>query len=385
MIQVGMSPALGTFLAGVVLANSEYRHELESDIEPFKGLLLGLFFIAVGATIDFRLILEQPLLILGAVASIMLIKFGVLVGLARGFKLGTDQGLLLAVSLAQVGEFAFVLLSTAGQLGVLESTITAPLTAVVALSMAITPILMLVNERVLLPRVGTPAASTRAMDHINEDNPVIIAGFGEFGSVVGRLLQANDIGTTVLDFDSDRVDILRRLGLKVYYGDALRHDLLAVAGADKAQLIVIALGSGAQTLELVHVVRKHFPHLTIVARACDRSEATQLLNAGVAHVYRESLDASLRMGADLLHLLGMRAYQAQRAAQTFRRHDEAILRELAGLDADRATLISVARERIASLEQIMRADLQWDEQMSHRDAAWDNTSLRDEVVSGTFR
>ncbi len=385
MTQVGMSPALGTFLAGVVLANSEYRHELESDIDPFKGLLLGLFFIAVGATIDFRLIIEQPLLILGAVAGLMLIKFGVLFALARIFKLGTDQGLLLAVSLAQVGEFAFVLLSTAGQLGVLPSTIAAPLTAVVALSMAITPILMMLNERVLLPRVGTPEASTREMDHINEDNPVIIAGFGEFGSVVGRLLQANDIGTTVLDFDSDRVDILRRLGLKVYYGDALRHDLLAVAGANKARVIVIALGSGEQTLQLVHVVQKHFPHLTIVARASDRGEASRLLNAGVDHVYRESLDSSLRMGVDLLSMLGMRAYQAQRAAQTFRRHDEAALRELAAMDVDRSTLLSVARERIASLEHMLRADLQWDEAMTHRDAAWDNTSLREEVMSGTFR
>lgn len=385
MTQVGMSPALGTFLAGVVLANSEYRHELESDIEPFKGLLLGLFFIAVGATIDFRLIIEQPLLIFATLSGIMLIKFGVLFALSRLFRLGTDQGLLLAVSLAQIGEFAFVLIATAGTLGVLPNTITAPLTAIVALSMAITPILMMLNERLILPRVGTPEANPREMDQINEDNPVIIAGFGEFGSVVGRLLQANDIGTTVLDFDSDRVDILRRLGLKVYYGDALRHDLLDVAGARTARVIVIALGSAEQTLELVHVVHKHFPHLTLVARARDRGEASRLLNAGVDHVYRESLDSSLRMGVDVLSMLGMRAYQAQRAAQTFRRHDEAALRELATLHADRSTMLSVARERIANLEQILRADLQWDEELTHRDAAWDNTSLREEVVQGTFR
>ncbi|UCH26516.1 MAG: cation:proton antiporter, partial [Trueperaceae bacterium] len=347
MTQVGLSPALGTFLAGVVLANSEYRHELESDIEPFKGLLLGLFFIAVGASIDFQLVIAEPLLIVGLLAGIMVLKFGILVGLGRGFRLGWDQCLLFAFALAQVGEFAFVLLSSANQLGVLGPEITSPLTATVALSMALTPLLMRLNERFIQPYLGTREREERAADEIREENLVIVAGFGKFGHIVGRLLMANGIGTTVLDIDSDRVDLLRRLGLKVYYGDASRHDLLAAAGADKAKVIVLALDTPEKTLGLVHTIRKHFPHLTILARAEDRHDAYELLNEGVEHIYRETLDTSLRMGADVLRLLGFRAYQAQRSVQTFLRHDEEAVRELAVMSEDRAAYINVARQRIA--------------------------------------
>jgi voltage-gated potassium channel Kch len=269
MTQVGLSAALGTFLAGVVLANSEYRHELESDIEPFKGLLLGLFFIAVGASIDFALILSQPLLIAGLVVTLIVVKFLVLFGLARVFKLGMDQSMLFAFALPQVGEFAFVLFSFANQEGVLDTTVTNPLVAAVALSMAVTPLLLLVNERLLQPRLGTKEQNTREADAITEQSPVIIAGFGGFGSTVGRLLQANGIQTTVLDIDSDRVELLRKFGLKVYYGDASRYDLLHTAGAQEAKLLVLALDTPEKTLELIHTARKHFPHLTIFARAFD--------------------------------------------------------------------------------------------------------------------
>ena len=238
MTQVGLSPALGTFLAGVVLANSEYRHELEGDIEPFKGLLLGLFFIAVGASIDFPLILAQPLLIVGLVFSIVLVKGAVLFSLARAFRFSLDQGLLVAFALPQVGEFAFVLFSFARQEGVLAATITSPLVAAAALSMAVSPLLMLFSERVVRPRVGTKRAAEQPADIIEEEERghVLIAGFGSFGSTVGRLLKANGITTTVLDLDSDRVDLLRRLWLKVYYGDASREDLLQAAGASRAKL-----------------------------------------------------------------------------------------------------------------------------------------------------
>ncbi|HEX9660173.1 MAG TPA: monovalent cation:proton antiporter-2 (CPA2) family protein, partial [Rhodothermales bacterium] len=213
MTQVGLSPALGTFLAGVVLANSEYRHELESDIDPFKGLLLGLFFIAVGASIDFRLILESPWLIAGLVLAVIAVKFGVLFGLSRVFKFSLDQGFLLAFALPQVGEFAFVLFSFANQEGVLGTVITGPLVAVVALSMALSPILMLIYERVIQPSVGTTMAQEREADAIEEKHPVLVAGFGGFGSTLGRFLRANGVAATVLDLDSDRVDLLRKLGL----------------------------------------------------------------------------------------------------------------------------------------------------------------------------
>lgn len=377
MTQVGLSPALGTFLAGVVLANSEYRHELVSDIEPFKGLLLGLFFIAVGASLDFHLLAQRPGPILGMVAVVMLLKLAILLALGTIFRLGNDQRLLFAFALSQVGEFAFVLLSFAEQQGVLTTATTSPLVAVVALSMAFTPLVMLVNERIVMPRLAAPPQSSRPADAIDEHNTVLIAGFGSFGQSVGRLLKANGIPTTVLDNDSDRVDLLRRMGLKVFYGDASRHDLLHAAGAEHARLIVIALDTAERTLSLVHTVRKHFPHLTILARAHDRQDAYDLLEAGIVHVYRESLDTSLRMGSDALRMLGVRAYRAQRAARTFRRHDDEAVREMAALRSDQARYIDTARARIEELERILQDDAA--EVAELRDAGWDSESLREDV------
>ncbi len=377
MTAVGLSPALGTFLAGVVLANSEYRHELESDIEPFKGLLLGLFFIAVGASIDFALILAQPLLILGLVLGIVSVKLAVLLALGRLFRLSLDQSLLLAFALPQVGEFAFVLLAFANQQGVLPPEATGPLVAAVALSMSITPLLLLFNDRVLLPRVGTRTATELEPDVVDEASPVLIAGFGSFGSTIGRLLRASGVPATVLDVDSDRVDLLRRMGLAVYYGDATRHDLLHTAGAARARLLIIALDSPERTLELVRTVRQHFPQLTIMARAFDWQDAHGLLEAGVTHVYRDTLDTSLRLGADALRLLGVRAYRAHRAAQRFLKHDEESMRELTDRRSDRAVYLSAVRQRIEDLERMFEADRA--EPALDRDAGWDAESLRDEA------
>jgi monovalent cation:H+ antiporter-2, CPA2 family len=376
MTAVGLSPALGTFLAGVVLANSEYRHELESDIDPFKGLLLGLFFIAVGASIDFGLIVARPLLILALVVGILAVKLAILYSLGRAFKLSVDQALLLAFALPQVGEFAFVLFSFANQHGVLPPSATGPLVATVALSMAATPLLLLLHERVLLPRIGTRRVVDRESDVVDEASPVLIAGFGSFGSTIGRLLRASGVPTTVLDVDSDRVDLLRRMGLTVYYGDATRHDLLHTAGAARARLLIIALDSPERTLELVHTVRKHFPQLTIMARAFDWQDAHDLLDAGVTHVYRDTLDTSLRLGADALRLLGFRAYRAHRAAQRFLTHDEESVRELTGRRSDRGLYVSAARQRIEDLERMFEADRA--ETGLDRDEGWDAESLRDE-------
>ena len=385
MTQVGLSAALGTFLAGVVLATSEYRHELESDIDPFKGLLLGLFFIAVGAAIDFALILQQPFLIFGIVIGIVAIKFAVLFALARIFKLQFDQSMLVAFSLPQVGEFAFVLLSFANQEGVLGTQITSPLVAVVALSMAITPLLLIINERFVQPRFGTHDQEEREADVIDEEAPVIIAGFGSFGSTVGRLLRANGVPTTVLEIDSDRVELLRKLGLKVYYGDASRHDLLEIAGAGEARLLVIALDTPERTLALVELAKKHFPDLTIMARAFDWDDSYELIEAGVTYVYREALDTSMRMGTDALRLLGFRAYQAQRAAQTFRQYDNESLFELTKKRGDRTVFLNSARQRIENLERLLAADQV--ERDPSRDSGWDAESLRDELrqAGGGFR
>ncbi len=376
MTRIGLSPALGTFLAGVVLANNEYRHELESNIDPFKGLLLGVFFIAVGASIDFDLILSEPGLIAILVGILVVTKFVVLFVLGRVFKMGLDQNLLFAFALAQSGEFAYVLFSFAAQGGVIPAETTNLLIAVVAVSMALTPFLMLINEKLVQPRVGTKEREKREPDRIEEENPVIIAGFGRFGNIVGRLLTANAIKATVLEYDSDHVEVLRKLGFKVFYGDASRHDLLRAAGAERAKLLILALDDHEKIMKLVEITKKHFPHLTMLARATGRAQAYELLDAGVNHVYRETFDTSLRLGIDALRLLGLRSFHAHRAAKTFRRHDEESVRELAEMRHDQKVYLSEARQRIQDLEEILLAEIR--DAGECRDAGWDTESLREE-------
>ena len=377
MSQVGLSPALGTFLAGVVLAESEYRHELEANVEPFKGLLLGVFFIAVGASIDFALVTTEPGLIVSIVAGLIAIKLVVLFGLGRLFRMGLDQSLLFSFSLAQAGEFAFVLFSFASQQGVIESAVTRPLVAAVAISMAITPLLMLLNEKALQPHLGTREDEEREPDAIAETNRVIITGFGRVGGVVGRFLRAHNVEATVLEYDSDHVELLRKIGIKVFYGDACRVDLLKAAGAADADAIVIALDEHDRVMTMVETCKKHFPNLAILARARGRLQAYELLDAGVEHVYRETLDTSLRMGVDVLRQLGFRAYRAQRAARTFRRHDEASLAELSKVRFDQKNYFSAVREQISYLEQTLHDDRSYDAES--RDEGWDTSSLRAEV------
>lgn len=357
---VGLSPALGTFLAGVVLANSEYRHELEADVEPFKGLLLGLFFITVGAGIDFGLLYAQPILIGTLLVSLLLIKAGVLFVISRIFQLPLRDGVFFALALAQSGEFGFVLLSFSVQQGVMQPSDASVLVATIAISMAATPLLFLAFERLISPRLSdraTPVA-TRPHDAVtSHDHPVIIAGFGRFGHIVGRLLRANNIESTVLDHDSDQVDVLRKLGLQVYYGDSLRLELLHAAGASRARLFVITLADEMKSLALVELVQKHFPHLTILARAVDRAHAIKLVQAGVKYVYRETFGSSLDLGADVLRQLGISDEQASRQTRLFRKYDEEALRELAELPPDEGTYFTRAREHISHLDRILRADL----------------------------
>jgi monovalent cation:proton antiporter-2 (CPA2) family protein len=378
MQQVGLSPALGTFLAGVVLANSEYRHELETDLEPFKGLLLGLFFIAVGASVDLGLIAREGGRIGGMVAGLVVLKAAVLFTLARAFRLSAAQSTLFALALAQGGEFAFVLVSFATANGVLAAAQAGPLVATVALSMAVTPLLLLLEERVLRPRLGARPAAERPADAIEEHHAVLIAGFGHFGSIVGRLLAAHGIRATVLDADSEHIERLRRLGYQVFYGDASRHDLLRLAGAETARLLVVATGGREATLAIVHAARRHFPHLPIVARARGRDHAYELLAAGVEHVYRDNLDTALRLGEEALAHLGIRAHAAHRAAQQFRRHDEAALRELYAMRGDQARYLSTARARIRELEERLLGELERPVQQG--DHAWDAETLREEMV-----
>jgi len=375
MTKVGLSPALGTFVAGVVLANSEYRHELESDIEPFKGLLLGVFFIAVGASIDFGLVAREPATIAGLVAGLIVVKGVVLFALGRFFKLPLDQNLIFSFALAQGGEFAFVLFSFVTSAGVLPTTMTAPLIVVVAISMALTPLLFIVCERILLPKMGTREANKKPADAIDEANQVIIAGYGRFGQIVGRLLAANGKTATVLDVDSEQVELLRKFDHKVFYGDAARIDLLHTAGAHEAKVFVIATDDHEKNLQLALAVREHFPNLQVLARARGRREAFELHEAGVEHIYRETFDTALRAGVEALRTLGFRAYRAQRAGRIFLRHDEAHFRETAAIRGDREAILNLTRERNRDLEAILRAD-QADEQLGEEEAGWDVAKLR---------
>lgn len=372
MMQVGLSPALGTFLAGVVLANSEYKHELESDIDPFKGLLLGLFFIAVGASIDFALIASQPLLILGLVLLLMLVKGLTLFTLGKLFRLRVEQALFFAFALCQVGEFAFVLFSFSAQEGILSRPVIDTMVAVVAISMALTPLLLLLNEKAIQPRFNTALAAEKEADTIEETHPVIIAGFGHFGNIIGRFLRAQHINMTILDNNADRVELLRKMGFKVYYGDASRHDLLHAAGAAKAKLIIIALEPAEKRLELIETVKKHFPELRMLVRASNRYDAYDQMNAGMLHVYRETIDTALRVGVDSLRFLGLRQYAARRAARTFFRLDEANLKKLASIK-DTDEYILSAREKIEELERVLQADQ--NQFASTVDKGWDEESL----------
>jgi CPA2 family monovalent cation:H+ antiporter-2 len=374
MQAVGLSAALGTFLAGTILATSEFRHELESDLDPFKGLLLGLFFMGVGASIDFRLIAEAPLRIALLTLGVMGIKTAVLWAIGRASRLSLDQTLVFSVGLSQVGEFAFVLLAFAAQLAILDGLWTGTFMAVTALSMGLTPVLMLVNDRVLLPRVGTRAVPPREADTVDEHHRVVIAGFSHFGSTVGRFLRANGVEATILDNDSDRVDLLRKMGFKVYYGDATRADLLEAAGAREASILVSAVDGLDVAQALVRTARQHFPHLTLMVRARHRMEAYELMDLGADGVYREHQDTSIRLGVDVLRRLGRRAYSAYRAGQQFAKYDEEAMAKLAPSRHDLKQYISRVRHEIALQEALLTADLEHDPTAG--DHAWDSEEMR---------
>ena len=376
MQAVGLSPALGTFLAGVVLANSEFRHELESDIEPFKGLLLGLFFIAVGSSINFRLIVDMPQLILSLVLLFIFLKTAALLATGRFFKLSFDQNLIFAVSLSQVGEFAFVLFAFIHQLGILSAHWTDVMMAVTALSMTVTPFFLFINERFILPRYGTREAQEIEADAIDVQHPVIIAGFGDFGSTIGRFLRANGIESTILDNDSDRVDLLRKMGFKVFYGDATRLDILKSAGAHEAKILIAAVSDPSTHHSLIDRLQKHFPGLKLMVRVRDREEAYDLINLGLTDVYRESLDTSIRLGVDALIKLGYRRYSATRSGQTFLKNDEAALMKLAPHRHDEKSYIFNAREQIRLQEQILAEDRNANPALN--DHAWEGDRYRDD-------
>jgi CPA2 family monovalent cation:H+ antiporter-2 len=319
MSLVGLSPALGTFLAGVVLANSEYRHELESDIDPFKGLLLGLFFMTVGAGINFGLLFDNLALTIGLTLGLIALKALVLFGLTLGFKIRGADRYLFALGLAQAGEFGFVLLSFTVANGVIPTVIADQLLLVVALSMLLTPALFIFFDRVIAPRFSEEEA--REMDEIAETSNIVIAGHGRVGGIVARMLRGAGLNPTVIDFSAKQLEMLKAFGVQAYYGDATRPDLLHAAGIDEAKMLVVAIDGKHEITELVKYVHATHPHVHIIARAVDRSHVYDLWAAGCRDIIRETYDSSLRMSRSAVEALGYSRDQAERVVETFNEMD----------------------------------------------------------------
>lgn len=362
MTAVGLSPALGTFLAGVVLANSEFRHELESDIEPFKGLLLGLFFITVGAGIDFELFFSEPVIILALALSIMLLKGIILYALGRAFKLrGRDQW-LFTLGLAQAGEFGFVLISFSLQQAIFPADLGDRLLLIVALSMLITPLAFMLYE--FLSKRMKDTTKLPEHDDIDEQGTVIIAGIGRFGQIVNRLVQSVGHTTVVIDNNLQTIQLMRRFGYQGFFGDPLRPDLLHAAGIDSARVLMVALDDPVAAERLVTYARRLRPDLHIVARSHDRTHTYRLYQAGANDIVRELFDSSLRAGRYVLENIGLTDFEAAEAEKLFYKHDRYTVRELAGLwdpnlpSAQNERYIARARELEKELEAALLASLE---------------------------
>ena len=360
MTLVDLSPALGTFLAGVVLANSEFRHELESDIEPFKGLLLGLFFITVGAGIDFGILFADFATVLGLTLGVMTLKGVVIYGLARLFRLETVDGWLFTLGLAQAGEFGFVLLSFSLQNQVLPPELAATLSLVVALSMLLTPALFILYDKLIQSR--QIETEDRKPDAIEKTGRVIIAGNGRFGQIINRLLVASDVPTVVLDHEAAIIDMLSKVGVKSYYGDASRPELLHAAGIESASVVIIAIDDRERAVEMVGHIHRHYPQVKILARAFDVNHLYLLNKAGVDIAVREMFDGSLELGKAALRAVGLHPFKVEKMSQAFRKHDEAGLVNLYELwdenteMASNKAFLARAREHGKTLKDMMEAD-----------------------------
>lgn len=329
MDAVGLSPALGAFMAGVMLATSEFRHELESQIDPFKGLLLAVFFVSVGATINFFVIMEDPMFIFRTTIVVLVVKFAVLLGVGKFFKLKIDQNFLMAFALAQIGEFAFVLINYSTNLYLFSPKLNAQLMAITALTMCITPILLIINEKFIEPRWPKPTNEDEDSTIPVKQQKIIIVGFGHFGSTVGRLLRVNGVRTTVLDNDPERVNLLRSHGFRVYFGDAAKPGILRSAGAETADLLILCLDDPEKNKYVLEYAREKFPQLKVFVRAKNRLDAYDFINSGVDNIYRETLGTAVNMAVDILKATGMRASAARRVGKRFTLIDKAMTRKLA--------------------------------------------------------
>ncbi len=351
----GLSMVLGAFIAGMLLADSEYRHELEADLAPFKGLLLGLFFIAVGMSVNIGLLLKEPMTILLFVVGLMVAKAIVLYPLARVFGLCNTRGALsLAAVLSQGGEFAFVLFALVAREQIIDTTQIDRLILAVVISMMLTPVVYLIIEYVTGRTAEKVAAEYDGME--DEGHAVIIAGFGRVGQIVGRLLRVKGQSFTALEIDSSQVDVVRRYGSKVHFGDAGRLDLLRAAGAERAKLLVLAIDDIEASVRTAETVTRNFPHLTIIARARNRRHAHTLMDLGITHIFRETLFSSLAMSGRVLDMLGFDQEEVRRSIDTFREHDRRLLDEQHAIHHDEERLIQSAKDTARELESLLRND-----------------------------
>lgn len=354
---VGMSPALGAFIAGVVLASSQYRRTIETDIEPFKGLLLGLFFISVGMGMDFSVLMRHPLAMIGAVVGLMTIKGIILYILGSRFGVTGAQGIGLAIGLSQGGEFAFVLLQLIGGLNIIDVEAQKFLILLVALSIGLTPVLVALYSRFIIPRFVSQLPE-REFDVIDETNPVILAGFGRFGQVVGRFLLSQGVAVTVLEKNPDQVETVGRFGFKAYFGDATRMDLLHSAGIKEARMLIVAVDDADAAVDIVRQAKEHYPKLLVFARARNRRHAYDLHKAGVDNYHRELLDASLALARDAMVALGKDPAVVERKAAKFLAHDIQTLKTSFEFFESEPELINFAKLSREELERILREDKQ---------------------------
>jgi voltage-gated potassium channel Kch len=368
---VGLSMALGAFLAGVLLADSEYRHELELDLEPFKGLLLGLFFIAVGMSVDLNYVAQRPLLVFGLCGAVMLSKFILLYGLARVFGNARGDALLFGVALSQVGEFAFVLFSFAEEKSILDAAQIKLLNAVTICSMLLTPLAFVLFRRFA---AGRRKVHEPVPDKIEQQAPVIVAGFGRFGQVIARLLYARGIATTVLERDPTQIELMRRFGFKAYYGDATRLDLLERAGIARARLIVLAMDDEEANLKLARTLKKKYPQLEIVARAHGRPDAYEFMELGISNV-RETFAAALEAGRLALQKLGVPAPVALRMARQFDSYDRELMQRALPFRNDQNALIGLNQQARRDLSALLAQEGQ-----EREDESPDRPSQLDSVL-----
>ncbi|MCX8525064.1 monovalent cation:proton antiporter-2 (CPA2) family protein [Chryseobacterium formosus] len=377
MVAIGLSPALGAFLAGVMLANSEFRHELEAHIDPFKGLLLAVFFVSVGSTMNFNVIAEDPIFIFSTVFVVLAVKFFVLFSIGKFFKIDTPQSLFYAFALSQVGEFAFVLINYASDLSLFSTEMNAQMMAITAITMCITPIFLIINDKLITPKFIKEVPETKSdfniLDRDISQKKIIIVGFGHFGSTVGRLLKANKITATVLDRDSERVKLLRSYGFKVYYGDATRIPILRAAGIEDAEILVLCLDDPDDNKFVAELVREQYPDVKIFVRAKNRIDAYAYLDNGIDNIYRETLGTAVDMAVDVLQETGMRKYAARRLGQRFMAIDKASIRKLAKSKDDEDIRLFTTKEILQREEDLLAYD-----NLNFENKDWETSSTDDD-------